>query len=751
MKKIYLFLAGLIFCFNSQSQINQFVDSSMYGGKIQAFAKNASCVLVATEGGIFKTTNLGQSWTNASQNFDPNSVRCNEIVSIGNDFYAMANGDNGSTIYKSTDNGTNWSSISLTNWWPQSVGKISNTLYAIGGNNFGGSLYSSTDGNSWSQKALIWDNMWPGGNCKLLSFNQNKLYIVFNNLLLYTLDGNTIDTVTTSGLMSSGFNNDNNFAGDGSGNIYYNENSVLYKYNFTSKIWIDISTGKIATGFDIIDFSVTDNAIFIIAMNSSAGMRFYKSSNQGSTFTELTTTGLSIPMIGQIIEVSPNNFIGNWLDDRIMISSNGGSTWSWTANQFIATYAGNLTLSGNSLLFSREIKGFISSSNQGLNWSSTNNGIPGFGGIAWFVDEILQVKDTLFSFCRPDPTNDQVVLYKSSNNGVLWISSPIPVPYNSGEEYSFAGKCDSALFVNYFDINTFDYALIVSFNNGNTWTKPNIQNTSAPVYLKGPQNCLFAFYAQNNTWEDFTNVSKANNFAANFTDLNTGGLFNSNFLIKRLQNDNGDKGGAMMDFDAANNKAVFVVRDRMFGNGIERLYVYNILSHNWSEIITSGLPLNYIANSIKYVGNNVWLLATSTGLYKSTNAGIDWVITHNTNNWQNGIIINSIQIIGNKVFLGSVANGVWKVDLTVGILEHVIANDLQIFPNPANDIVNVFIPDFNGKTAAISLYSFDGKKIINKEFTVNQFQLDLHHLSSGSYFLVINSNNTIYSKTIIVK
>jgi len=325
------------------------------------------------------------------------------------------------------------------------------------------------------------------------------------------------------------------------------------------------------------------------------------------------------------------------------------------------------------------------------------------------------------------------------------------VPYNSGEEYSFAGKCDSALFVNYFDINTSNYALIVSFNNGSTWSKPNSQNTSGPVYLKGPKNCLFAFYASNNTWEDFTNVSKANYFGASFTDLNTGNLFNSNFLIKRLNNDKGEKGGAMMDFDAANNKAIFVVNDRMLGNGLDRLYLYNISSQNWSEIITTGLPLNYIANSIKYVGNNVWLLATSTGLYKSSNAGIDWVITHNASNWQSGIIINSIQMIGNKAFLGTAANGVWKIDLSVGILEQLKDHDLQIFPNPANDLVNVIIPDFNGKTATVSLYGFDGKEIVNKVVNASHFQLDLQHLPAASYFIVINSNNTIYKKTIIRK
>ncbi len=752
MKKIYLFFIGLVICFNSQSQVSQFNDSSMYGGRIRSYAKNTTCLLVATEGGIFKTTNQGQSWTNATLNFDPNSVSCRKIVNIDNNFYAMSDNNSGPNIYKSIDNGSNWNQLSFTTWWPQSLGKISNILYAIGGNNTGGYLYSSTDGNSWTQKAMLWDNNWQGGNCELLSFNQNKIYVLYNNNLYFTSDGNTIDTVKTTGLASSGFNNDKRLYGDAFGNLYYNENDAIFKYNFTSKTWSDISTGKIATGFGIMDFSVTDNAIFAIAMNNTLGMKLYRSTNQGNTFSELASTGLVLPMIGNIIEVSTTNFIGNWLDERILISSNGGNTWTSTNNQYIASSSANITLSGNNLLFSRDVRGLILSNNQGASWNVSNNGIPGFSGIAYFVNEIAQVKDTLFSFCRPDPNSDLVALYKSTNNGNSWISAPIPAPYNAGEEYLFSGKCDSALFVSYYDVGSSQYALIVSFNNAGSWSKPNSSNSSSPIYLKGPKNCLFAFYAQSNyDWEDFTNVSKANNFGASFTDINTDNLFNNNFLIKRIFDNSGNKGNAMMDFDAANNIAIFVVKDRTMGNGTDRLYQYDISTTTWSEITTNGLPSNYLANNIKYVGNNVWLLATTTGLYKSIDAGANWIMTHNAASWQNGIIVNCIQMIGNKAFLGTLANGVWVADIALGILEQLKDNDLQIFPNPTSDIINIMIPDFNGKTATVSLFGLDGREIVNNTINKNQFQLDMKNFALGSYVVVIKSNNNIYSKTIIRK
>lgn len=729
----------------------------MYGGKIRGYAKNSSCVLVATDGGIFRTTDQGQSWTNATQTFDPNSVNCETIVSIGNDFYAMPN--YGSGIYKSTDNGVNWSPLSFSSWTPWSLGKISNTLYVVGVGQTGGQLYSSLNGSTWTPKAILWDNIntWQGGDCELLSFNQDKLYLALRNNLYYTSDGSNISTVSVSGLGITDFSRNYDIDGDALGNLYYRVNNALYKYNFTSDIWSNISTGKIPSDYQIVEYYATDNAVFLTTMNPTLDIKFYRSTNQGSTFSELTSTGLSPPMVSDIIEVSATEFIGNRLDGQIVLSSNGGSTWSLNANQYIASYAGNFTRSGNSLLFSREVTGLILSINQGLNWSIANNGIPGLSGIsAYFVNQIIQVKDTLFSFLQPDPFSNNVALYKSTNNGTSWTSRPIPAPYNAGEEYSFAGKCDSALFVNYYDPVSGNYALIVSFRYGSSWVKPNSQNSSEPLYLKGPKNCLFAFYGSPYTSFDgfrgFNNVYRANNFGLSFTDINPGNLFSNTFLIKRVSGDRGDKAGPMMDFDAANNKAIFAVTDRAWGNyniGIDRLYLYNITSNTWSVISTTGLPANYLANCIKYIGNNVWLLATNTGLYKSTNAGVTWTIAHNASNWQKGIVINSIETIGIKAFLGTMANGVWVSDLNTGILEQVKDNDLQVFPNPTDGLVNVIMPDLGGKTANVSLYGLDGKVMMTKTVQSKQFQLDLHNLASGTYLLVINSNNRIFRKSII--
>jgi photosystem II stability/assembly factor-like uncharacterized protein len=762
MKKNYFLFVGFILSLNVQSQITQFNDPLMYGGEINGYAVNSGCAMITTNGGIFKTTDGGQTWANVSQNISTISNSFDKIETLGNDFYALNNNNNGNSIYKSTDNGTTWIPLSFSSfsWYPQALGKLGNSLYVVGVNNMNGlgQLYSSTDGNTWTTGATIFTNGWQGGNLELLSFNQDKIYLIYQNSLYYTTDGNTMNVVSLTGLGDINIGDNNkSIQGDATGNLYFrNDNgsgNAVYKYNFSTDNWADISTGQVAIDYQVMGFSATDNALFLVAMNSIAGMLIYKSTDQGASFSVITNPGITLPMLSNIKGISANGFIANGLYDELEVSMDGGNTWNHYSNQFIASYAGSLIHSVNTLLYPVQTRGIILSSDQGTTWNVANNGIPGFSGVAFFVNQIEMVKDTLFSFLQPNPFSDQIVLYKSSNSGASWAPSPLPSPYNvKGTDYTFAGKCDTALFVNYYDSITSQYALIVTYNNGASWLKPGSQNSDQLTFLKGPKKCLFAFNAYPNDWSDFNNVYKANSYGMSFTNLNPNFLFNSSFTIKRTQDSQGDKAGPIMDVDASNTYALFAVDDQTMGNSLNRLYMFTINTGTWSEVITSGLPENYMANCIKNTGNNKWLMATSVGLYKSSDGGANWTIAHNANAWLEGMTVKSIQLINNNninVFLGTLANGVWEVNITTGLIAPLSVNDISVFPDPCVDLVQVTIPDLTVTTAQVSLYNLAGKELIHKTVSNNIFSVDLHSLASGNYILLVNSNNQTYRKSII--
>ena len=75
-----------------------------------------------------------------------------------------------------------------------------------------------------------------------------------------------------------------------------------------------------------------------------------------------------------------------------------------------------------------------------------------------------------------------------------------------------------------------------------------------------------------------------------------------------------------------------------------------------------------------------------------------------------------------------------------------IANKFKIYPNPANDILNIKT-DNNQKINALILSDINGREIINQ--TINTGNIKVSELEKGIYFLKIDSDNGIFTKKII--
>lgn len=191
MKKNYFLLFILLpLFFNIGAQVNvvrQLNDPLMLGGKIRAAAKNSNCVLVATEGGVFKSTDYGYNWNNATKILNATSVKCEEIVSIGENFYIRLPNSNGMGLYESSDNGNNWTEIDLPGTtWISTIGALSNTLYAIWANSLMkvGCMLLPMERTGLEIK--VWTGQYPN-KIKLYTFNQNKLYLMIDGNFLIQL------------------------------------------------------------------------------------------------------------------------------------------------------------------------------------------------------------------------------------------------------------------------------------------------------------------------------------------------------------------------------------------------------------------------------------------------------------------------------------------------------------------------------------------------------------------------------------
>ena len=84
---------------------------------------------------------------------------------------------------------------------------------------------------------------------------------------------------------------------------------------------------------------------------------------------------------------------------------------------------------------------------------------------------------------------------------------------------------------------------------------------------------------------------------------------------------------------------------------------------------------------------------------------------------------------------------------TAGLNDEQLAN-LNIYPNPATDMINISYPT---SIESIEMFDLTGRKILSKTVSEKETQLNISHLNSGIYILNIKTDEGLGSKRIIKK
>ena len=86
----------------------------------------------------------------------------------------------------------------------------------------------------------------------------------------------------------------------------------------------------------------------------------------------------------------------------------------------------------------------------------------------------------------------------------------------------------------------------------------------------------------------------------------------------------------------------------------------------------------------------------------------------------------------------------------VGVEEEVAEQVFGIYPNPAQEIVNVDLSEFDSGEYTVAIYDMNGKLWINEVSVAAQILLDISGLSNGQYLVsVLNSGKFIGSKVLL--
>ena len=75
---------------------------------------------------------------------------------------------------------------------------------------------------------------------------------------------------------------------------------------------------------------------------------------------------------------------------------------------------------------------------------------------------------------------------------------------------------------------------------------------------------------------------------------------------------------------------------------------------------------------------------------------------------------------------------------------------LQVYPNPANNLITVQIPDNSLNSAYAEIYDISGKILIKQKLTSESLNIDVSLLSNGIYLIKVKTDSQNLKKLIII-
>jgi Secretion system C-terminal sorting domain len=260
---------------------------------------------------MLTTLNASAQWVQMSNGI-PSVSNAFSLAVIGNTIFAGL--DFGRGVYKSSNDGLNWTQTALNNRQIITLLAVGNYLYA---GTDSGIFVTSNNGTSWTHSSI--------NGIPILSFTAN---------------GNTI------------------FAGTNNYGVYVSSNN--------GNTWVQTTLNNkyvsSLTVFNNIIFAGTTGAIYV-------------STNNGVDWSSIPNTFgqvLSFAIIGNTILGGIANYPTGY--GGIKMSTNNGTNWSYTPFQEETVFA--LTAYNNKLFSGTSISGIFYSSNLGTNWLAINQGLP---------------------------------------------------------------------------------------------------------------------------------------------------------------------------------------------------------------------------------------------------------------------------------------------------------------------------------------------------------------------------------------
>lgn len=321
-----------------------------------SFTVKGSALYAGTFSGVYKSTDNGANWT-LLDNGLPSDVSIHSMTSTATFLFA---GTAGQGVYRSSDDGASWVPINTN---------LPNFTYAYALVHDGTALYAGTiDSGIFksTDNGLTWTQI-NSGLILSPSIYVYSLVVQGTNIVAGTSNGvfilpanGTTWTASNSGLLNS-FTNSIRVAG--SDLFAFTEGNAVYKSTNSGLSW---TASKIGIKHADINFIVPAGAD-LFAGTKGAGL--FKSSDNAQSWTEVNT-GLTSANSNALLYAAGKHFLAT--QEGVYVSLDEGLSWVITDLSGISV--SSLILKGTEI-FAASTTGVYKSSDNGVNWSSVSTGL----------------------------------------------------------------------------------------------------------------------------------------------------------------------------------------------------------------------------------------------------------------------------------------------------------------------------------------------------------------------------------------
>ena len=641
------------------------------GGRIRAIIvrpSNTSNLLVGgVAGGVWKSTDGGNSWTPKLDNGAQLAIDCmikdpsNENIIYAGTGEGWGNVDAvyGGGIYKSTDFGETWtllpSTIGTNAWNFKNVRSLAfdpsgnlyavtwayNYEYGVGGYYTNGGLYKSTDGGtSWIaiNSTTFTTNYFIG--CDVIPFSSTTIIFATEQNastlggIYRTTDGGTSWNQVTANLPTANYrriafakdpNNANTAYAQFESTNYSSPDyglAGIYKTTDAGATWTALTKpgNTPSTGYSFLSKQGWyDNVIAVDPFNSSnlyvGGVDMMKSTTGGTSWMQLTawTSGYGYPVVHAdhhaiVFDPVTANVVYAGDDGGIQKTTDGGSTWTSLNNNLAVTqfYGGAVFPTGTTYYGGTQDNGHLKFTS-GTSWSEVASGDGGYAA-----------QDQSNSAVAYEEYVD-LAMSKTTNSGSSWTSC------TSG--LTDAGSSSLCLFIAPFSMDPQNSAILTAgsnkvwftSNSAGSWTQvsPALVDTGI-VSAVTVANAASPFLGFVGTTKGHvykcTSLVQANGTSNTWTNITppTG----NGAYVRRIS------------IDPANQQIIYVCYSGYNNNGVtpsRHIFKSTNQGTTWADV-SGDLP-DVPVHSLLVDNNNssTLYIGTETGVYQSVDGGTNWI------------------------------------------------------------------------------------------------------------------------------